>query len=310
MYETFEQVILYLGCYVLALWAYRFFVIFWRYFFGVHATTERYGEDSWAVITGSTDGIGKASAIHLARLGFNIVLISRSIDKLQTVAKEIQQIKGPSGKNVKTKIICNDFTKNFDAKTFEDIYSQHLAELDISILHNNVGMATVGPFLKMSEQDVHNMITCNTYGPVLLTRQVIAGMAKRNKEKKKRSLIVFTSALASIVPIPGGAVYSATKILNDFLCWGLEYELADQKIDVMAWRAAGVSTNMIGNEKPSLMTVTPEHYVKCGFSKVTSGVHSAYFMHELVHVIVSNMKDVLPLSVPQYLFGKFFEYAE
>lgn len=67
MYETVEKIILYLGCYVLAIWAYRFFVIFWRHFFGVHATVQRYGEDSWAVITGSTDGIGKASSIHLAR---------------------------------------------------------------------------------------------------------------------------------------------------------------------------------------------------------------------------------------------------
>jgi len=50
---------------------------------------------------------------------------------------------------------------------------------------------------------------------------VIAGMAKRNKEKEKRSLIVFTSAMAAVVPIPGIAVYSATKILNDFLAWGL-----------------------------------------------------------------------------------------
>lgn len=135
-------------------------------------------------------------------------------------------------------------------------------------------------------------------------------MAKRNKEKKKRSLIVFTSAMAAVVPVPNGAVYSATKILNDFLSWGLEYELAEHKIDVCAWRAAGVATKMIGNPVTNIMTVTPEHYVQCGFSKVTSGVHSGYFGHELMHVIVSNMKDILPLSVPMFLFGKLFEHAE
>jgi len=74
---------------VLILWIYRFICVIWRHFFGVHASTERYGENSWAVITGSTDGIGKASAMHLARLGFNIVLISRSAEKLSAVAKEI-----------------------------------------------------------------------------------------------------------------------------------------------------------------------------------------------------------------------------
>ena len=47
----------------------------------------KYGD--WCIVTGCTDGIGKASAMHLARLGFNIVLISRSVDKLQEVAKQI-----------------------------------------------------------------------------------------------------------------------------------------------------------------------------------------------------------------------------
>jgi 17beta-estradiol 17-dehydrogenase / very-long-chain 3-oxoacyl-CoA reductase len=71
------------------LWAFRFSCVFCRHFFGTHASTERYGEESWAVITGSTDGIGKASAMHLARLGFNIVLIARNVEKLQDVAKQI-----------------------------------------------------------------------------------------------------------------------------------------------------------------------------------------------------------------------------
>lgn len=123
MHEQIESVVLYLGLYVLTLWTYRLLCVIIRHFFGVHASTQRYGEDSWAVITGGTDGIGKASAFHLAELGFNIVLISRNAEKLAKVAKEIQLIKTPSGKPPKTKIIVNDFTKNFDSKTFEDIYN-------------------------------------------------------------------------------------------------------------------------------------------------------------------------------------------
>jgi short-subunit dehydrogenase len=56
---------------------------------GTECTTERYGADSWAVITGSTDGIGKACAKHLARQGFNIVLIARNLEKLNATAKEL-----------------------------------------------------------------------------------------------------------------------------------------------------------------------------------------------------------------------------
>ena len=56
---------------------------------GVHASIDRYGEDSWAVITGGTDELGRASAMHLASLGFNIVLIDSNADKLMSLAKEI-----------------------------------------------------------------------------------------------------------------------------------------------------------------------------------------------------------------------------
>ena len=45
----------------------------------------------WALVTGSTDGIGKAYALALAKKGINVVLVSRSPYKLQNVAAEIEQ---------------------------------------------------------------------------------------------------------------------------------------------------------------------------------------------------------------------------
>jgi 17beta-estradiol 17-dehydrogenase / very-long-chain 3-oxoacyl-CoA reductase len=49
---------------------------------------KRLGE--WAVVTGATDGIGRAYALELARQGFNIVLLSRSVEKLEACAAEIR----------------------------------------------------------------------------------------------------------------------------------------------------------------------------------------------------------------------------
>ena len=81
----------YVGCYILAWWTYRTLCVCLRGCCGTKCSTNRYGEDSWAVVTGSTDGIGKAAAQHLAKLGFNIVLISRTKAKLEAVAKEIEE---------------------------------------------------------------------------------------------------------------------------------------------------------------------------------------------------------------------------
>ena len=86
------------------------------------------------------------------------------------------------------------------------------------------------------------MVTCNTYAPFLLTRELVVAMAKRNKETGKKSLVVFTSAMASISAIYNNSVYAGTKILNDYLAWGIEYEVSKVGIDVMAWRAGPVLT--------------------------------------------------------------------
>ena len=79
-------------------WVARVLDLVWRTFFGTHVSTQRYGEDSWAVVTGATDGIGLAAAKHLAGKGFNIVLLSRNIEKLNNCATDIQAIKTESGK--------------------------------------------------------------------------------------------------------------------------------------------------------------------------------------------------------------------
>jgi 17beta-estradiol 17-dehydrogenase / very-long-chain 3-oxoacyl-CoA reductase len=64
---------------------------------------KKYG--SWAVVTGSTDGIGEAYTQQLAERGLNIVLISRSLDKLKKQSKELIE-----KYSIKTIIIEADFT--------------------------------------------------------------------------------------------------------------------------------------------------------------------------------------------------------
>ncbi|KAG8431607.1 hypothetical protein GDO86_017975 [Hymenochirus boettgeri] len=88
---------------------------------------------NWAVVTGATDGIGKSYAEELARRGLNIVLISRSMEKLQRVAKEIEQQSGR-----KTKIIQADFTGGDEVYT--PIEKGIKAVSIFSIAVNNVGM--------------------------------------------------------------------------------------------------------------------------------------------------------------------------
>lgn len=59
------------------------------------------------------------------------------------------------------------------------MYDEKLADLDVSILCNNVGAASIGDFVKMKPEDVHQMLSCNLYPVTLLTKNVIKGFKKR-----------------------------------------------------------------------------------------------------------------------------------
>lgn len=63
--DLFNLIVL-IGAYQFVWWVGRVIMMLYRTCFGTKCTTERYGENSWAVVTGSTDGIGKESAKYLA----------------------------------------------------------------------------------------------------------------------------------------------------------------------------------------------------------------------------------------------------
>ena len=75
------------GLIFLLRWFCRTITYLVRMYFGTPVTVERYGQDSWAVVTGASDGIGKGVCMELAARGFNIVLIARNITKIEEVAK-------------------------------------------------------------------------------------------------------------------------------------------------------------------------------------------------------------------------------
>ena len=109
------------------------------------------------MVTGSTDGIGKECAKELAQEGFNIVLISRNLEKLNATAKEIQQIGDKVGKEVKTRVIALDMTAagQQKAEVYEKIFRDNLSDIDISILINNAGYAHVGIFDEVDDSEIH-----------------------------------------------------------------------------------------------------------------------------------------------------------
>ncbi|KAG7189341.1 hypothetical protein KM043_016994 [Ampulex compressa] len=160
----------------------------------------KYGD--WAVVTGSTDGIGKAYAKELAGKNMNLVLISRSLEKMKKTKEEILNI----NPKLQVKIIIADFSKGKDA--FKNIESE-LKDIPVGILVNNVGSQYPYPMYlgEVAEDVLWDVITVNVGAATLMTRMVINQM----KERRKGAIVNISSG-TEYTPVPLMAVYAASKL--------------------------------------------------------------------------------------------------
>ncbi|KAM4748941.1 very-long-chain 3-oxoacyl-CoA reductase-like [Rhinophrynus dorsalis] len=223
---------------------------------------------AWAVVTGATDGIGKAYARELARRGLDVVLISRTLEKLRTVAKEIEQDFGR-----KPKIIQADFTGG--AEIYERIKDE-LKGLQIGILVNNVGMKmsdTPARFLDVPDisKVLVNMVNCNMMSVLQMTRVVLPQMVQR-----KKGLIINLSSEVGNRPYPMSILYSASKAFVDFLSRGIYQEYKSKGISVQCVMPLFVSTHMTYNMKTNIFVKSPEEFARealntVGYTQRTSG---------------------------------------
>ncbi|XP_074659862.1 very-long-chain 3-oxoacyl-CoA reductase-like [Tubulanus polymorphus] len=207
----------------------------------------------WAVVTGATDGIGKAYAHELARIGMNVVLISRTYEKLLDVGQEIE-----AKHKVKTKVIAADFTK---PDIYDSIIRPGLDGLDIGILVNNVGMAYQYPeyFTEITNREKFflNMIHCNMTSVTMMTSIVLPGMVE-----KKKGVIVNVSSASGAMPTPLLSVYSATKVYVDFFSQGLRKEYESKGITIQCVMPFFVATKLSGIRRSNFMAPTPKTFVE------------------------------------------------
>ncbi|XP_063770860.1 17-beta-hydroxysteroid dehydrogenase type 3 [Pseudophryne corroboree] len=236
----------------------------------------------WAVVTGAGDGIGKAYSIELANRGMNIVMISRTLEKMQKVALEIVQT---TGRNVK--IIQADFTKN---KIYESI-EESLKELEIGVLVNNVGMLPSphpGQFLTGPDND-ENLINCNVTSAVKMTRIIL----KQMKERRKGLILNISSAVGRF-PCPLYTLYSASKAFVTTFSKALQAEYKSKGIIIQAVTPYGVSTPMIHNPSTNIITKSSRDFVRESLNHVTQG-NETYGC--TAHAVLGCIMNQIPLWV-------------
>ncbi|KRT85300.1 dehydrogenase, partial [Oryctes borbonicus] len=162
---------------------------------------KKYG--CWALITGCTDGIGKEYAKQLAKRGLNVILVSRSKQKLQNTAEEIEK-----ECSVKTKIVVADFSKGAPAINH---IREEIRHFEIGILVNNVGTQYTYPMVvgEVPEEQLWDIINVNVGAVTMMTRMLVEDMKRRGK-----GAIVNVSSGSELQPLPLMTVYAASKVIS------------------------------------------------------------------------------------------------
>ena len=123
-----------------------------------------------AIVCGSTQGIGEASAIELAKLGANITLIARNESKLLDVLNDLDKSQGQTHS-----FLCIDFSDSQSLKEKIDTLSD-----DYHILINNTGSPAGGPITDANTESFEDAFRMHLVNNQLLVQKVIKGMKAAN----------------------------------------------------------------------------------------------------------------------------------
>lgn len=166
----------------------------------------------WALVSGASSGIGKATACALAACGCNLTLLARRQDRLDEIKEEILK----RGLSSEVRIIVGDVCAE---ETYDKLRAAGALD-EVDFLINNAGLAkgkdAVG---SINFSDMKEMIDANCVGAFRLANAVLPGMIKRGGGH-----VILTGSIAGMEAYEGGSIYCATKTAAHAFMKALRYE--------------------------------------------------------------------------------------
>ncbi len=189
-----------------------------------------YFKDKVVVVTGGTDGIGKALVDELLRMNAKVATCGRNHDKLYSLQSEY-----PSA-HLHTMVA--DVSSENDCRRFLETTMKIFGGVDIII--NNAGISMRALLKDASTEVIKKVMEINFFGMVYCTKYALDSIIER------KGTIVGVSSIAGYRGLPGRSGYSASK----FAMWGwlesIKTELMDSGVHVM-WVCPGFTTSNIRN---------------------------------------------------------------
>ena len=211
-----------------------------------------------ALVTGASSGIGRDMARELSKKGYDLVLVSRDVDKLKILKVELEDNK------TEIEVIAMDLSVEENCKEL------HKKVDNIDILINNAGFGDCGNFTKTSLEKEISMIKTNVIAYHILTKLYLIDMKARNSGK-----ILNVASIAGFMPGPLMSTYYATKGYVVRLSEGIREELKKEKsnvrISILCPGPVNTNFNNVANVKFHMREANSENVAKYAIRKMERG---------------------------------------
>lgn len=179
---------------------------------------DRYGP--WAVVSGASDGIGRAIATRLAGLGLNLILVARRESVLHELADSLRAQHG---------VRVQPLAADLGTHTGQGLVAEAMAAQDVGLLVAAAGFGTSGAFEHSELSEEQSMSAVNMQAVLAQVHQLTPRLVVRGKG----GLVLFSSIVA-MQGVANSAHYAATKAYIQTLAEGLHLELRPKGVDVLA----------------------------------------------------------------------------
>lgn len=211
------------------------------------------------LVTGASSGIGRDMAEILAQKGYNLVLVSRSEEKLQKVKENILK-----NNKVDIEIVSIDLSNEQNCKEL------HNRVKDVDILVNNAGFGDCGEFTKTDLEKELKMINTNIVAYHILTKLYLKDMKEKNSGK-----ILNVASIAGFMPGPLMATYYSTKSYIVRLSESIREELRKDKskvqISILCPGPVATNFNNVANVKFHMREASSDKVAKYAVKKLLKG---------------------------------------
>lgn len=204
------------------------------------------------LITGASSGIGRETALLLAKNGYNVIATSRNIQKMSDL------------QNSGCKILALDVTdENSIQKAFEQLSNDNI---EIDILINNAGYCQNGFVEELTIDQLKHQFDVNFFGLIRVTQMVLPSM-----RQKKVGHIINIGSVGGDFTAAGAGAYHSTKYALESITDAMRQELRSFGIKVSLIKPGGVETKFVDSSKfPDSIKNNPYGKMRANFTKMLS----------------------------------------